>query len=293
MLQWSEPKLQDLYQVRSCILGQHIRLSDLSFTNLFLLQEKYEIKIAFHDGFLLRRYGGSRNGFAFPVGVGDPSGAVEQILRENPHCRWILLTREQVSWLNEAYPDKYSFICDLGDWDYLYTRESLANLSGKKYEKKRNHVSQFARAYQDVHFEALSDNTEGDALAIAESWLLEHGDSPELRMEYREISHGMAHRKALGILGGVLYVGAEPVGMTAATEISPGVLDVHFEKVVGDYARNGGYAVINQQFAQSVDAQWLNREEDINLPGLRKAKLSYQPAMLLEKYCAQENDYVK
>ena len=74
--------------------------------------------------------------------------------------------------------------------------------------------------------------------------------------------------------------------MTLASEITPGVWDIHFEKVIGEYAVNGGYAIINRLFAESlvaVGAKLINREEDINIEGLRKAKLSYYPQTILDK----------
>ena len=92
---------------------------------------------------------------------------------------------------------------------------------------------------------------------------------------------------ALGMKGVILYVGEVPVGMTMASEIIPSVWDIHFEKVIGEYADNGGYAVINKLFAEKLftaGVSLINREEDIGLEGLRKAKLSYYPLTILDKY---------
>ena len=84
--------------------------------------------------------------------------------------------------------------------------------------------------------------------------------------------------------GAILYVEGMPVGMTMASQIIPGVWDIHFEKVIDEYANNGGYAVINKMFAETLaGARLINREEDIGIEGLRKAKLSYYPLTILDK----------
>ena len=91
--------------------------------------------------------------------------------------------------------------------------------------------------------------------------------------------------------GGIIYAEGVAVAMTIASKISDSVVDVHFEKAIGQYAVNGGYAAINNMFAKSLNgAEWLNREEDINIEGLRKAKQSYHPKILLKKYCAIEKE---
>ena len=111
-------------------------------------------------------------------------------------------------------------------------------------------------------------------------------DEKSRMAEYCAIEESLRHFDALGMKGAILYAGEVPVGMTMASEIIPGVWDIHFEKVIGEYADNGGYAVINKLFAERLvgaGATLINREEDIGLEGLRKAKLSYNPLTILDK----------
>ena len=121
----------------------------------------------------------------------------------------------------------------------------------------------------------------------AEAALAERSEDEKSRMaEYCAIVEALENFDALGMKGGVLYVEGKPVGMTIASEIAPGVWDIHFEKVIEEYADNGGYAVINKLFAEhlvAAGATLINREEDIGLEGLRKAKLSYYPQTILDK----------
>ncbi|MCQ2093237.1 MAG: phosphatidylglycerol lysyltransferase domain-containing protein [Fibrobacter sp.] len=103
--------------------------------------------------------------------------------------------------------------------------------------------------------------------------------------EFDAIAEALYRMDSLGFRGAILYVNGIPAGMTMATEISSGVWDIHFEKVIGEYAKNGGYTAINKLFAESLGGVGLiNREEDINIEGLRKAKLSYYPLVILHKY---------
>ncbi len=94
----------------------------------------------------------------------------------------------------------------------------------------------------------------------------------------------------MSLSGGIIYVNDVPVAMTIASYISKDVVDIHFEKCIGEYAFNGGYAAINQMFAQSLKGcPYINREEDINIAGLRKAKESYHPKIMLRKYSAERS----
>ena len=109
-------------------------------------------------------------------------------------------------------------------------------------------------------------------------------DEKSRMAEFCAINESLKNFEALGMKGAILYVKNAPVGMTMASEIAPGVWDIHFEKVNGEYADNGGYAVINKMFAETLaGVKLINREEDINIEGLRKAKLSYYPLIILDK----------
>ncbi len=228
-----------------------------------------------------------------------------QILREyfNANC---VVETDGFSGKESAEPVLH-FENNRGDSDYVYSAEALATLAGNQYRKKRNHVSRFNRTYGQFELQEITAENAGVALEIEKSWLKSvAGDSAceptceceeaaraecsedELsRMaEYCAIVEALENFDALGMKGAVLYVEGKPVGMTMASEIAPGAWDIHFEKVIGEYADNGGYAVINKMFAErlvAAGANFINREEDIGLEGLRKAKLSYYPLTILDK----------
>ena len=321
MIPFKSPELNDREAAAKAVADSGYTGSDAGFANIFLLRKKYGTQIAFQDGFLFRYYNGvgSRRGYAFPLGAGDPQAALSLIAEDaRESCRpleFCLVDKPRAQILREffnavtncAEPAIY-FEENRGDSDYIYSAETLATLAGNLYRKKRNHVSRFTRSYGQFELQEITTENAGVALEIEKSWLksvagdsaceptceceeaarAECSEDEKSRMaEYCAIEESLRHFDALGMKGAILYAGEVPVGMTMASEIIPGVWDIHFEKVIGEYADNGGYAVINKLFAERLvgaGATLINREEDIGLEGLRKAKLSYYPLTILDKY---------
>ena len=167
------------------------------------------------------------------------------------------------------------------------TFTSLARLSGRKLHRKKNRANRFRNLYPEAVYRPITKTLFGDALRVAEGWFDAREETDDGLAELSQIRDAVANWDALGFTGGVLYVENEPVAMTMASPLSPQCLDVHYEKAVEPFAADGAYAVINQSFAASEEAApypYLNREEDMGVPGLRQAKNAYQPNLKLEKY---------
>ena len=294
--------------------------SDAGFANIFLLRKKYDTLLALQDGFLFRYYNGqgSRRGYAFPLGAEDPHYALDLIVKDAQESgrplEFCLVDEPRAQILAEYFgvagvkpvdSSNLHFENNRGDSDYIYSAEKLATLPGNNYRKKRNHISKFSRTYANFELRAITRENATEAIEIEKAWLnsgmagepckptcecdhyawAEYSEDEKSRlMEFCAIEEALQHFDELGFKGGLLYVEGKPVGMTLASEITPGVWDIHFEKVIGEYAVNGGYAVINKLFAETLtEARLLNREEDVNIEGLRKAKLSYYPLIILDK----------
>lgn len=268
---------------------------------------------------------GSRRGYAFPLGEGDVTAALKWIVDDaqatGRPLEFCLVDEPRAQILRE-YFDAIHFENNRGDSDYIYSAEGLATLAGNQYRKKRNHISRFNRTYANYELRGITRENIADALDVEKRWLkgdaadnagdanenagasprepsveqpcdcaeaawAERSEDEKSRMaEYCAIVEALENFDALGMKGAVLYVKGKPVGMTMASKIAPGAWDIHFEKVIGEYADNGGYAVINKMFAERLvadGAKFINREEDIGLEGLRKAKLSYYPLTILDK----------
>ena len=320
MIPFKSPELNDREAAAKAVADSGYTGSDAGFANIYLLRKKYGTQIAFQDGFLFRYYNGvgSRKGYAFPLGAGDSQAALafiaEDARESSRSLEFCLVDEPRAQILREYFnagaksvEAAINFEENRGDSDYIYSAESLATLAGNLYRKKRNHVSRFNRTYGQFELQEITTENVGVALEIEKSWLksvagdsaceptceceeaarAECSEDEKSRMaEYCAIEESLRHFDALGMKGAILYAGEVPVGMTMASEIIPGVWDIHFEKVIGEYADNGGYAVINKLFAErlvAAGATLINREEDIGLEGLRKAKLSYYPLTILDK----------
>lgn len=297
MLEWSIPDAEDEDWINSCIAVSGTMASDASFANIYLLRNKYSTKISRYKDFIIRKYSGkgARCGYTFPLGKGDVAKALAEIEKDAKECgerlQFAFVTEEQKEVLENAMPARFCYSSDAGDSDYIYLRSELASLSGKAFHKKKNHFSKFVRTYPDYKYYEIGACNIYDAQKVADAWYYEHlqdEDASQLA-EYKAIKEALENFEELGLIGGIIYVNDSPCAMTIASKINENTVDVHFEKAVGEYALNGGYAAINKLFSEKLDGvTWLNREEDIGIEGLRKAKLSYRPKIMLKKYSAVE-----
>ena len=297
MLEWSIPEAEDEDWINSCIAVSGTMASDASFANIYLLRNKYSTKISRYKDFIIRKYSGkgARCGYTFPLGKGDVAKALAEIEKDAKECgerlQFAFVTEEQKEVLENAMPARFCYSSDAGDSDYIYLRSELASLSGKAFHKKKNHFSKFVRTYPDYKYYEIGACNIYDVQKVADAWYYEHlqdEDASQLA-EYKAIKEALENFEELGLIGGIIYVNDSPCAMTIASKINENTVDVHFEKAVGEYALNGGYAAINKLFSEKLDGvTWLNREEDIGIEGLRKAKLSYRPKIMLKKYSAVE-----
>ena len=312
-MNWSILTLKDFHFLKEILDFTNLEGSDTSLVNIFLLQKKYDTKTAINKGFLFRYYTGSENrtGYGFPIKIKNErytlSDALSEIIKDSESSgnsgvrplKFCLLTENQKelvdSVLKKDFDISLNWKTNRDDDDYIYSREKLAALQGKTYHKKKNHVSRFLRNYEgNWEFRSLNlCSITSDMIFVAEKWLEERfltvemtdNEKKILNLEFEMIKTALENKNDFSLEGGVLYTGGKPVAMTLASKISEGILDIHFEKCLSDAAKDGAYAAINWCFANSCDSyEFLNREEDMGVEGLRKAKLSYHPDKMTEKY---------
>ena len=309
-LNWASLTLTDFHFLKDCLISSNLEGSDASLVNIFLLQKKYDTKTAVQDGYLFRYYTGheNRTGYGFPLKLCSKdctlSAAVSLIVEDaKVHGRAVkfcLLTESQKNALDEVFRADFpeieiSWQTNRDDCDYIYERKKLADLQGKTYHKKKNHVSRFLRTFDGKwEFRSLSlCNISNDMIFVAQKWLEERKATVEmseeeqkiLNLENEMIKTALENKEDFALEGGVLYTEGKPVAMTLASRLSEKMLDIHFEKCLSEAASNGAYAAVNWCFANACDSyEFLNREEDMGVEGLRKAKLSYHPDNLLEKF---------
>jgi len=184
---------------------------------------------------------------------------------------------------------------DRENFDYLYTRKDLAELSGKKYHKKRNLVNAFINNYS-YEEKRISQDNRNDLYAVLDEWLAEK----EERGDYDAAREAIDLIDELSLEGCITYVDGKPCAYSMGEPICRGnMFAVHFEKAIGSY--KGIYQFINQSFASMMDESilYINREQDLGDPGLRQAKMSYRPSGFVKKYrvcrsgfspCDEENE---
>lgn len=265
---------------------------DLNLLNAYLWRNEYNIKFAVFDDTLIKAYftdDGIIWGYCLPTGK-NIKGALNQVLIDASERgitpAFVMLTNGQRALLESVYPSKFTYVRSPENQDYIYLTKDLVLLSGKKFHGKRNHISRFYKTYLDTRFETLDNSNVDDAMRIVTEWCKENNFNPDTYEEAKVIKEAFEIREEFNMSGALLYVEDKPVAMTLGSEISPKVFDVNFEKALRAY--DGVYAVINNEFAKTLTQyEYINREEDMGIEGLRRAKLSYNPYLILDRFYAK------
>ena len=263
---------------------------EYSFGNCFCYKAKYDVLIAETDGcFSVKYILPDAVCYTFPVGTGDRLTAVNDVLsdaqRAGQSAYFFGLTAADKALLEEAYPGRFDIRPSRDEFDYVYLREDLQTLRGKKYQSKRNHISFFTRNHL-WSYEPITEQNKAECLEMSRRWLEENvnDDRAEVEAEFKIIALAFEHFDALGFKGGLIRSEGGVVAYCMGEAVSDDVFCVHFEKAFADI--RGAYAIINQQFAEHElqGYTYVNREDDAGRENLRTAKLSYHPAFLVEKY---------
>ena len=185
-----------------------------------------------------------------------------------------------------ARPSKYSISVepDRAEYDYIYRRTDLATLHGKHLDAKRNHIHRFRAEHPDFEYRPLTPEFFDECRQLTEIWQARtksQAVSDTIDAEKQAMETIFSNWAPLGMIGGSIFVDGRMVAFTYGSAVTTDTFDVCVEKA--DRHVEGAFAIINQQFAEHLPEQYLfiNREEDMGIPGLRQAKLSYHPEILL------------
>ena len=259
-----------------------------SFASLYLWGRQCVARVG--ENLLLFSHFQGKTMYPYPVCPGSARDAIEVLIADSQErgipLRLSGLNTQDVEDLERWYPGQFRFHCGRDGHEYVYAIDDLADLKGKKYQPKRNHINRFLSEYPDAVIRPLDESTLPDARNLADRWYQRRTAEEDAGMEMVALNRAFANWQALGLEGLVLYVGDQVVAMAIGSFLGEDTVDVHFEKADLDY--NGAYAVINRAFARHIrekypQVKFLNREEDMGLEGLRKAKLSYYPHHMVEK----------
>lgn len=294
MIEFRPVRLEDRATIERFTMSSDITNCDLSFANMFCWQEVYHSAWAIVDGFLVIRFhidGGDRLGYMQPVGEGDCARIIPA-LREDAHAhgqrlRIIGLTDRGREMIRQMHIGQFAFESDRALEDYVYAADDLRNLPGRRYQPKRNHINRFMAEYPDYRYEELTPDRFDECMQLEREWRRNHeGHTSELCAEQRAMQRAFAHFAELGMTGGCIYVGERMVAFTYGSAVNDHTFDTHVEKADTDY--DGAFTVINCLFAHHLPERFtlINREEDLGIEGLRRAKLSYHPAVIQHKFTA-------
>ena len=294
MIEFKPVRLEDKQIIERHTMPSGILNCDLAFANMYCWQAMYHSAWAVIDGFLVIRFhigGGEKIGYMQPVGEGDFAGIIPA-LREDAHAhgqrlRLIGLTDEGREMIRNMHAGLFAFESDRALEDYVYNAEDLRNLTGRRYQPKRNHINRFMSEYPDFRYENLTRDRFAECMQLEREWRRAHeGHTSELCAEQRAMQRAFDHFEELEMLGGCIYVGDKLVAFTFGSAVNEHTFDTHVEKADTDY--DGAFTIINKLFAEHLPERFtlINREEDLGIDGLRQSKLSYHPAVIQHKFTA-------
>lgn len=294
MIDFRNIELNDKLLYNQLLYQDVQRSCQYSFSNLFMwgLQEIAYI----HNHFVLYSRFDCHCFYPFPIGNGDKKPVLDAILsdaKERDVCPCLTgLTEENRQLMESLYPNQFYFHADRSNFDYVYDINDLADLKGRKLHRKRNHLKHFKKHHPDYTITPITLENMNRVRAFVSEWYrlkLEENPDGDYHHEQAALEKAFTHYTDLEMEGLLLEEHGEILGFTMASPMSADTFDVHYEKARGDI--DGAYTTINSEFANYIRSKYphikyLDREEDMGIPGLRKAKMSYFPHHLVKKYKA-------
>ncbi len=295
-MNWTPFSLEAKETFDSYFKGSGTELSDYTFTNFFLWHFSRSVRYSVVGGFLCieERRCGQKPVSMMPFGEGDLKGAVDQVRgdfnRRGVPFSMRAVSKETKEKLEGIFGDELVFEEDRDHHDYVYNVSDLVELSGKKFRDKRNHLNQFLVTY-DHSYHRMTEDIVDEVAGAQIEWFSSYGweDNPALADEHTGILELVDNFDRLDFTGGVLKVEGKVAAFTFGEQLNDDTVVIHTEKANADI--RGAYQMINQKYLEEEwkGMSYVNREEDLGIEGLRKAKQSYNPVRFIEKYRCSEN----
>lgn len=287
-MQFKKITLEDKEEINSIFRQAGSKDCDMSFAATWLWKDHYKVDYTVVDGMLVFRSVMDETSFSFPIGVGDKKAVVEKVCayckEEGIPVQFHSLSREDEEYLNREYPGEFQIEFDRDEADYVYLAEKLRTLSGKKYHGKRNHINKFTENHE-WSYEPITDANRQECLDMLEEWKKLNCTEEDME-KHNEIcvsENALRYMEQLSLKGGAIRAEGAIIAFSVGEQLTEDTFVIHIEKAFGHI--QGAYPLINQQFAihEAGDSMYINREDDCGEEGLRKAKLSYRPVMMVEK----------
>lgn len=291
MFDFRKIQLSDKDRAKAALAVSNFRGCEYSFANNMAWHRLADTVITFDgDFYICCSFYDGQPVFIFPAGVPldqqgrakylDLFARLERFAAMDGHLlRVCSVTAENLEWLREEFPgaEVQSY---RGSADYIYDTESFTALAGKRFHGKRGHIKSF-RQHDWYCREISSQDFDECALFAAGSY---SADDFSAAVEQYAIHTFFSDFEQLGLKGMALYCEGELAGFTIGEQLNSDTFVVHVEKARADI--RGAYPTLANEFAKRYAAgyRYINREEDMDIEGLRRSKMSYQPKFLLEKF---------
>ena len=279
--------LVDCEAVQSVTLHAGRRNCNYTFANLVGWQFWFHTEVCVLADVVVLRFNFDGERAYMVCSAGELSDTLLQTLLDDSGGNLLLLGMEdnQAASLSSLSTLHFPFSTSVeprrNQYDYLYRRADLAALQGGLLKAKRNHVNRFRAEHPSFEYRQLTPELFDECRRLTAAWAEEKAASVTIDAERRVMETVFSHWEVLGMIGGSIFVDGRMVAFTYGAAVTTDTFDVCVEKA--DRSVEGAFSIVNQQFAEHLPEQYiyLNREEDMGIPGLRKAKLSYHPEILL------------
>lgn len=262
---------------------------EYSFANIFLWSNKHNVTFCEYDDMLFIGSNLDTDDMAFAYPFASDSKKAINVLKEycklqNRPLNLYSITEDMKQQIQKDFNDEFEFYEKRDSFDYIYNFEDLAQLKGKKYHSKRNHINNFIQ--KQWSYEKITKDNIKDCLAMNEQWCIENNvfADKSKQLEQEVVKNAFKYFDKLDLIGGIIRQEEKVVAFSFGERLNEDVFVVHVEKAYASV--QGAYPMINRELVknEAVGYKYINREEDLGIEGLRKAKLSYKPAILLRKY---------
>jgi uncharacterized protein len=263
--------------------------SELTFTNLYMWRLRYRpVWTTWHDCLLIIMQPEGEQPFGLPpAGSGDKRQAADTLCRElekiSSEPRLARIPEDFVR--RHVDTARYTAREDPDNDDYVYLARELIHLPGRKFHTKKNHLNRFLKNCP-FEYRKLDAELVECFLRMQEDWceLKDCVDNTELYEEDRAVYEALTSVDELGFTGGAIVIDSQVEAFSLGELLNPDTAVIHIEKA--NPRISGLYAAINQRFCEDAwqNVTYVNREQDLGLEGLRKAKQSYQPHHMVKKF---------
>lgn len=265
---------------------------EASFANIFIWRRVYNTMLAVDDIAMYIYLNKGADSFMLPPFLRDCDSSIEKALLRaeefmvsmaiKPQLRGVTVELKQK--IESDCPGRYTFVEDRSNFEYVYNTNDLANLEGRKYSSKRNHINSLLSTHT-AQYVSYKNSDYDKCISLYSTWAEEKGGmTSSFENEFSATKDALRHIERLGLKCGLLYVDDKLEAFSIGEKFGTDMAIIHIEKA--NPLIRGSYALINREFVRHEwgGLKYINREEDMGIEGLRKAKLSYHPVFLLEKF---------